>query len=191
MRQGARRSPVQMDAPDPSPEAHTLSVQRLFVQHQRTVLHYVLTIEPHLGDAQDIVQETFLTVTRKASTYALGTNFPAWACTVARYQTLQFQRARARASARLDEDVMELLHGETPAEPEDLERRTGALKACMGKLPPKAAELIRRRYHLGQLPEDIAPAVGWTANSVRVALSRARQSLRECVDRSLGTPEIS
>ena len=86
---------------------------------------------------------------------------------------------------------MELLHGETPAAPEDLERRTGALKACIGKLPPKAAELIRRRYHLGQLPEDIAPAVGWTPNSVRVALSRARQTLRECVNRSLGTPEIS
>ena len=69
--------------------------------------------------------------------------------------------------------------------------RVGEVEKRLGKLPPKAAELIRRRYHLGQLPEDIAPAVGWTANSVRVALSRARQSLRECVDRSLGTPEIS
>ncbi len=53
----------------PTPSDHTLQVQRLFVQHQQVVLYYVLTIEPNLGDAQDIVQETFLTVSRKADTY--------------------------------------------------------------------------------------------------------------------------
>jgi RNA polymerase sigma-70 factor (ECF subfamily) len=165
----------------PAPSDHTLQVQRLFVQHQQVVLYYVLTIEPNLGDAQDIVQETFLTVSRKAETYALGTNFPAWACTVARYQALQFQRSRARAAARLDDE---------PA-PELLGPRTQALKRCLGKLAPTAADLIRRRYHLGQMPEDIAPAVGWTPNSVRVALSRARQTLRTCVDRTLGASELS
>ncbi|NBV48834.1 MAG: RNA polymerase subunit sigma-24, partial [Verrucomicrobia bacterium] len=118
----------------PTPSEHTLQVQRLFVQHQQVVLYYVLTIEPNLGDAQDIVQETFLTVSRKAATYALGTNFPAWACTVARYQALQFQRDRARSAARLDADVMEMLYDEEGATPEMLEPRTLALKGCLGKL---------------------------------------------------------
>jgi RNA polymerase sigma-70 factor (ECF subfamily) len=175
----------------PTPSDHTLQVQRLFVQHQQVVLYYVLTIEPNLGDAQDIVQEAFLTVSRKAATYALGTNFPAWACTVARYQALQFQRTRARAAARLDDDVMEMLYGEDGPTPEILGPRTDALKGCLGKLAPKAADLIRRRYHLGEMPEDIAPAVGWTPNSVRVALTRARHTLRACVDRTLGTSELS
>jgi RNA polymerase sigma-70 factor (ECF subfamily) len=175
----------------PTPSEHTLQVQRLFVQHQQVVLYYVLTIEPNLGDAQDIVQETFLTVSRKAATYALGTNFPAWACTVARYQALQFQRNRARSAARLDDDVMEMLYGEDGAPPVMLEPRTHALKGCLGKLAPKSADLIRRRYHLGEMPEDIAAAVGWTPNSVRVALTRARQTLRACVDRSLGASELS
>lgn len=177
------------DSPDHA--EHTLQVQRLFVQHQQVILYYVLSIEPNLGDAQDIVQEAFLTVSRKATTYALGTNFPAWACTVARYQTLQFQRSRARAAARLDDDVMEMLYGGEETAPELLEPRTRALKECLGKLAPKAADLIRRRYHLGEMPEDIAPAVGWTPNSVRVALTRARQTLRVCVDRTLGASGLS
>ena len=179
-----------MGAP-PTPSDHTLQVQRLFVQHQQVVLYYVLTIEPNLGDAQDIVQETFLTVSRKADTYQLGTNFPAWACVVARYQALQFQRTRARAAARLDDDVMEMLYGEEAPAPEMLGPRTEALKGCLGKLAPMAGDLVRRRYHLGQMPEAIAAAVGWTPNSVRVALTRARQTLRACVDRSLGTSELS
>ncbi len=112
----------------------------------------------------------------------LGTNFPAWACTVAKYEALQFQRHRARTAARLDDDVLQLLHPDDGADAEGLERFATALKECMGKLPPKAGDLIRRRYHLGQMPEEIAPAVGWTPNSVRVALSRARKTLRDCVE---------
>lgn len=172
----------------PTHSDHTLQVQRLFIEHQQVILYYVLSIEPNLGDAQDIVQETFLTVTRKAATYAPGTNFPAWACTVARYQALQFQRSRARAAARLDDDVMNMLYGGEETAPELLEPRTQALKDCLGKLSPKAGELIRRRYHLGEMPEDIAQSVGWTPNSVRVALTRARHALRDCVDRSPQIP---
>ena len=176
-------------AESPSPSDHTLEVQRLFVQHQQVLLYYILTIEPNLGDAQDIVQDTFLSVSRKAETYLLGTNFRAWACTVARYQTLQFQRARQLRVTRLDEDVIDMLYGGDAPEPESLRSRIKALKGCMDKLAPKAFDLIRRRYHLGQLPEEIAKTVGWTSNSVRVALTRARQTLRACVDRSLGTPD--
>jgi RNA polymerase sigma-70 factor (ECF subfamily) len=80
-----------------------------------------------------------------------------------------------------------MLYGADEPKPEMFEPRTRALKDCLGKLAPRAADLIRRRYHLGEMPEDIAPAVGWTPNSVRVALTRARQTLRECVDRTLGT----
>jgi len=175
----------------PAPSDHTLQVQRLFVQHQQVVLYYVLTIVPDLADAQDIVQETFLTITRKAETYTLGTNFPAWACTTARYQALQFQRTRTRAAARLDDDVLEMLYSEDAPLHDSLEPRTDALKNCLDRLTPKALELIRLRYHLGQLPEDIATTVGWTPNSVRVALTRAREILRTCVERTLHTAEFS
>lgn len=178
-------------ADSPHFSEHLLQVQRLFVQHQQVVLYYILTIEPDLGDAQDILQETFLSVSHKAETYALGTNFPAWACTVARYQALRFQRSRQRRTERLDEDVMEMLYGGETVEPEALTLRTSALKDCLGRLAPKALELIRQRYYLGQMPEDIAPVLGWTPNSVRVALSRARQILRICVARSLGSAEPS
>ena len=99
--------------------------------------------------------------------------------------------AIAAPAARLDDDVMEMLYGEDGPTPEILGPRTEALKGCLGKLAPMAGDLIRRRYHLGQMPEAIAAAVGWTPNSVRVALTRARQTLRACVDRSLGTSELS
>ena len=175
----------------PTPSDHTLQVQRLFVQHQQVVLYYVLTIEPNLGDAQDIVQEAFLTVSRKAETYALGTNFPAWACTVARYNTLHFQRTRSRRVARLDDDVVELLYPTGGFDEDSFKHRMAALQGCMGKLAPRAYELVMLRYHNDQMPEQIAVTVGWSVNAVRVALSRSRQLLRECLDRRLAVNEVS
>jgi RNA polymerase sigma-70 factor (ECF subfamily) len=178
---------MSFSAPDP----HTLHVQQLFVRNQQAVLGYVLSIEPNLADAQDIVQEVFLTVSRKASTWTEGTAFLPWACTVARYQTLMFQRSQARRVGRLDEDVVELLHGEGALDEQMLQSQVESLQTCLGRLAPRARELVQRRYHGGQMPEQIAPSVGWSVNSVRVALTRARDVLRECMERQISSSALS
>lgn len=160
---------------------HNLLVQQLFVRHQTVVLAYVLSLEPNLADAQDIVQEVFLTISRKADTFTAGTNFPAWACAVARYQTLGFQRQRARRVCTLDEDVIALLEDGRTVDGPRFEEEVSVLKSCLLKLAPRARELIWARYHRQRMPEDIAEEIGWTANAVRVALSRARTLLRDCL----------
>ena len=170
-------------------DEHTLRVQQLFVRHQQALLAYVLSIEPNLADAQDIVQETFLTVSRKARTFTEGTNFLAWACMVARYNTLHFQRTRARRVARLDGDVVELLHAGEVVDEGYFEQQVSAMQRCLDRLAPRARELVWLRYHGAKMPEQIAREVGWSVNAVRVALSRARTVLRKCVEHQLATQE--
>ena len=163
---------------------HTLAVQTLFVQHQQAVLAYVLTLEPDLHDAQEIVQETFVTASRKAATFTDGTNFLAWGCAIARFNTLHYQRTRRRRNARLAEDVIELLAQDSEQDFAEFQSQVTSLRRCLRELAPKARELVNLRYHAGKLPEQIADEVGWTANSVRVALTRARNALRDCLGRS-------
>lgn len=165
----------------PSPDEHTLRVQQHFVRRQQAVLGYVLSLEPRLSDAQEIVQEVFLTVSRKAATWTAGTNFLAWACTIARYHTLDYQRKRSRGAAQLDADVVDLVYADVLDDAEEFERETAALQQCLKRLAPRARELVRLRYHGGSTPEQIATRIGWTAASVRVALTRARAALRECL----------
>ena len=167
------------------PEDHTLHVQQLFVQHQQAVLGYVLSIEPNFADAQDILQEVFLAVSRKAQTWSADTDFFAWVCTVARYETLHFQRTRARRPGRLDEDVVELLHATEPVVESEWRHRADALRRCLDRLAPRAKELVWRRYHGVQMPQQIATGIGWTVSAVRVALTRARSVLRECMEKQL------
>lgn len=172
-----------------SSEEHTLRVQQHFVRRQQAVLGYVLSLEPRLHDAQEIVQEVFLTVSRKAATWTEGTNFLAWACTIARYHTLDYQRKRARGAAQLDADVVDLVYAEVPEDAEAFERESAALRICLKHLAPRARELVRLRYHGGSTPEQIATRIGWTAASVRVALTRARTALRECLKGQLSLKE--
>ena len=163
---------------------HTLQVQTLFLQHRQAVMAFVLSLEPGILEAEEIVQETFITASRKASTWTAGTNFLSWVCAIARFTTLSFQRDRGRRKRRLAEDVVELLAGHTEEDFSVFQGRVMALRACLKELAPKAHELIILRYHAGKLPEQIAHEVGWTANSVRVALTRARNGLRECLRRT-------
>jgi len=166
-----------------TPDDHTLHIQQLFVRHQQAVLGYVLSIEPNFADAEDIVQEVFLAVSRKAQMWSAGTDFFAWVCAVARYETLHFQRTRARRTARLDEDVVELLHAAGTLDEFQRQHRVDVLRRCLRRLAPRAKELVWRRYHGAQMPEQIASGVGWSVNSVRVALTRARRVLRDCMER--------
>lgn len=168
---------------DPVPlDEHTLQVQTLFVQHQQAVMAFVLSLEPGIHDAEEIVQETFVTASRKASTWTPGTNFLGWACAIARFRTLSFQRDRGRQKCRLAPDVVELLSEHAEEDFSVFQGRVSALRGCLTELAPKAHELIRLRYHAGQMPELIAVEIGWTVNAVRVALTRARNALRECLE---------
>lgn len=163
---------------------HTLQVQTLFVQHQQAVMAYVLSLEPGIHDAEEIVQEAFVTASRKASTWTAGTNFLAWACAIARFRTLSFQRDRGRKNRRLAQDVVELLAENTEEDFSAFQGQVTALRVCLKELTPKAHELVNLRYHAGLMPEQIAGEIDWTANAVRVALTRARNALRECLRRS-------
>ena len=81
------------DAPDA-----TEQVQLLFVRHENSIRAFVRALQPSLSDGDDVMQETFLTISRKAATFEPGTDFVAWACGGARLKVLENFRQRKRAN---------------------------------------------------------------------------------------------
>ncbi|MBM4154305.1 MAG: sigma-70 family RNA polymerase sigma factor [Lentisphaerae bacterium] len=161
-----------------------MRVQQLFVAHQTSVKAFVLSLRPDFTEAADILQETFLTVTRKAAEFREGSNFTAWAFAIARFKVLESGRVRRRETD-LSDEVLDALAADAPPAP-FFDRRLEALRACLRRLAPRAQEIVRLRYHSGHGPEEIARCVSWSANAVNVALSRARTALRDCVRRTAG-----
>src|ERR1041385_5597203 len=123
----------QFSAPQNGGEAGALSektmrVQQLFVKHQLAVRAFILSLEPNFTDAEDLLQEVFLVITRKANDFEEGTNFFAWACTIARFKLLELIRRRAR-SQDLSEEVIEALCAVGPEEHFE-DSRVAALQHC-------------------------------------------------------------
>lgn len=170
--------------------SHTLKVQQQFMMHQQSLLAYVMSIVPDRQDAQDILQDAFLVVSGKANTWVEGTSFFAWGCAIVRYEALHYARAGKKRMIPLDEQVLEQLHSEA-LPPADFDQQIESLKECLKRLSPRARELIMMRYHTARMPEQIAVEVQWSVNAVRVALTRARQALRECIQQQRAVEDHS
>ena len=134
----------------------TEEVQLLFVRHENSIRAFVRALQPSLSDADDVMQETFLTVSRKASTFEQGTNFVAWACGIARLKVLENFRQRKRANV-LSEAAINALAEDAPS-PESLSEREDALEGCLERLTPKVRDLLWRRYSRRQSSTEMAEA---------------------------------
>ena len=79
------------------PIPHQMQVQQLFVKHQGALKRYILSLVPDFADADDVLQQVFLTVSDKADDYELETNFMAWARTISRYKIMNYWRRQKSA----------------------------------------------------------------------------------------------
>lgn len=174
-----------------SDSEHTRRVQQLFVQHGSEVKYFVLSLLPHPGEAEDLVQETFLTVTAKAHDYEDGTNFKSWAFAIARFKVLEYLRGKRREPFALSSETMELLAREAADEESEksevLEQKTiRALAECITKLSPKLKQLVELVYRSGIKPGVAAEQIGWKREAAYVGLSRARKELKRCAEGKIG-----
>ena len=171
------------DETDASNSDATEQVQLLFVRHEGVIRAFVRALQPSLPDSDDVMQETFLTISRKAGNFEQGTNFVAWACSIARLKVLENLRQRKRATVLSEAAILALT--EDAPKPQVMMERERALADCVEKLTPKARDLLWRRYSTRQTSEEMAGASGMTSTAVRVALTKARAFLRDCVGTKL------
>ena len=161
----------------------------LFLRHELRLLRYLRTLVPRAGDAEDVLQETAITLWRRFDRFEQGTNFFGWACQTARYKVMEYRRRRQAEMPILDADVVELLAKEAVSNSEALEARIEALRSCLAKLRAGDRELIRRRYLDNQDGTRVAADLGRPVNSVYQSLGRIRRTLMECITRSLAKGE--
>ena len=161
-------------------------VQRLFVECQPALRAFIGALVPEFSRAQDVLQETFLTVTQKANDFVPETNYLGWACTIARYKVLEARRERKFVG--LTEAAIEALCAKTPDLPSP---RSDALAQCIEELAPKAKQAITLRYQGSHSAAEVANIMGWTAEAVYVALSRARRFLEKCIAEKLAAMQGS
>jgi len=168
----------------------TAVVQRLFLQHSAQLRGFVSGLVPDRGAAEDLFQEIFLTVTRKAEEFRVDDSFLAWARGIARLKALEYFRKNSRRPQLLSEDLLEALATSAGSSDYLWKERRSAVASCIQKLAPRARLILEMRYAEAPVPpQEIAQRLTWTVSAVHVALTRARKFLQECSRRRLAAGE--
>ncbi|MBY0232856.1 MAG: hypothetical protein K2W96_26535 [Gemmataceae bacterium] len=92
---------------DPVGSRAVEEVQRLFPRHGGLLRGFILGLMPDRDRAEDVLQELFLTITRKAADSAPGTNFLAWARSIDRLKVLEAFRSSRAGPCLLEPDALE------------------------------------------------------------------------------------
>jgi len=159
----------------------------LLTEHQSALRLYVASLLPGESSVPDVAQQANATIWKKRDDFELGTNFKAWAFSIARYEVLNFRKQQARDARRLmfSDELEEIIAAEMEHQVDDFGERQGALRQCLEKLKPKDRELIRHRYFDGTPLKEYAETIGRSPGGLKVTLHRLRNALRICIEKKL------
>lgn len=178
-----------MNDPDQLPNDCTEEFVSLIAKHQRWLYSYVLLLLGNRADADEVFHETTIIIWRKFQQYESDTNFQAWARKIAHYQILQYRRNQARERRLFSDAFVENIAHEEATLSDLLEARRKALSRCLSRLKSRDRDLVQLCYSQDFAMKSVAKQIGCSANAIYKALGRIRQSLFECINRTIASEE--
>jgi len=161
---------------------------RQFLQDRDVLFAYVLALVRDRDAAEEIFQELGVSILSEAGRGVRPGDFGAWARAMARHRIADhFRRTGRRAECNLEDfgQVVEQAFVENADALERHKARLAYLRECIERLGRKARWLIDGRYGQRLSISQLASKLGWQPGSVKVALSRARRALGQCVEQRM------
>lgn len=161
---------------------------QLIADHQNIIRGFIISLLPGAPGVDDVFQDTNAVIWRKRESFELGSNFRAWALSIARFQAMaHLQSLRRRRWVTLDQDIAELIADELETRPHanDFEIRLRALDVCLENLRPPDRELLIQRYWHRTRLQDFAVVSGRSVSALKVTLFRLRAALKRCIEGQL------
>ena len=131
--------------------------------------------------AREVLQRTNLVLCRKADNYEPGTNFKAWAMTVANYEVMAYRKTQVRERLVFTDEVDALLGPDDDGRSSAQSTRLAHLSHCLQGMSLKNRELLDWRYQGERTMDKIAEDIGSTIGAVKVKLHRLRRQLLGCI----------
>jgi RNA polymerase sigma-70 factor (ECF subfamily) len=154
-------------------------IESLFLRYGPGVGSYVLSRVGNAELAEEITARVFLAVVRS---YRPPIASPVgWLWSIVRTELSRHYRNRPLQAFPHD-----VAHGDpTPGESLESKEQAELVRDAMGKLTEEEQELVSLKFYLGLGNQEIAQALGISANHVGVKLHRALRTLRVLLERSL------
>lgn len=140
--------------------------------------------------AEDVLQETFLTIWRSAPDYRAALSPPmAWMGLIVRSRGLDFLRRRntqrGKLTQELDDDLADTLEGDAanPMDTAQASEQAWALHQCLSRLENKQREVVSLAYIRDLSHGDLARQLQIPLGTVKTWIRRGLDQLRLCMAR--------
>ena len=161
------------------------ALETLYDRYSTFVFSVALRVLSDRGLAEDIVQEVFLQLWRRPTSYdAAHGRFISWLASVARNRSIDELRRRSRRM-RIEEpgeDVAEAIASDDrtsdPAREAELGEERAAVRAAMQALPPEQRRVLQLAYFGGLTQVEIARHTESPLGTVKTRMRLGMQKLR-------------
>ena len=151
-----------------------------YVQNQKRIHGYILSVTSNWSDAEDILQETTSLMWQKFEEFEDGTNFSSWGIQIAKYKILEHRRARKK-HPEFSECVLDELMDQAEKRQGKFNSAQNALERCMKKLSVADYKLVQMRYMQNNTIKDMAVQLERPVQGLYKVMARIHSNLLLCV----------
>jgi RNA polymerase sigma-70 factor (ECF subfamily) len=164
------------------------SYRKIYELYARKVLNFIYRMAASTEEAEDLTQETFLTVYQKLGSLKDNSKFEPWLFRIARNYVYQRYRSRPPASVSIDvqdDEGHEINELADERKNPDEEFQSGELERVVQKVISALPEKYREVFILSAIQhlsyQQISEIVGRSLASVKTDIHRARLQVRKQV----------
>lgn len=161
---------------------------RFYAENEVALHTYVRSLLTTREDAAEVMQQVMIALWKG---YRQAAEFRPWAFGVARNLSMMHLRTRSRDRHVFDEELVARVAASYEGASSRLAEEREALQGCLQKLPADQRELVLAAYAKDARIDELARRQGRTPMSLYKLLQRLRQTLLDCIQRSLSQGEIA
>jgi RNA polymerase sigma-70 factor (ECF subfamily) len=147
----------------------------------------VLRFVENREDAEEVAQDVFVKTYRSLADFRGESKFSTWLFTIARTTCISFLRKRKPDTLSLDNERtgLQAENRESGFRANLIEQKSrhAMLNEAIGMLGPDDSQVLTLFYKGEQTLEEIGRIMGMESNTVKVKLHRARQRLKEKMEK--------
>jgi RNA polymerase sigma-70 factor (ECF subfamily) len=157
------------------------ALKALYDQHAGRIFAAASRLLGNVGEAEEIVQETFFEVWRRAETFDAERGSPtSWILSIGRNRAIDRLRARATRSRALDEvRRAPAPAGTTPERDVEAQQTRQRIAAALDLLSPEQRMVVELAYFDGLSQSEIAARTGHPLGTIK---GRARAALEKLAE---------
>jgi RNA polymerase sigma factor (sigma-70 family) len=161
------------------------ALEAVYARTSNKLFGIILTVLPAKHEAEDVLQEVYLTVWEKAALFDQRRGSPiTWLATIARNRAIDRRRSLQAVGEPLRDDLAFAIEDTTPIASDQIEWRQERerLAGCLEALDGRMRTAVRDAFLKGRTYSELAERLDVPLGTLKSQIRRALQNLRKCLE---------